>query len=78
MDLERQINEAELLKRAIIARQMALSLVSWDIERVLHNLRLNKIGASGIQHRVIQDRTVLLEQLSSVVNAAKVALDKKV
>lgn len=70
MGLEPEVTAAFELAQALQARGRVLTNAAWEIERVLHNLRLNAVGASGIQHRVILDRGELLEQLQVVVEDA--------
>lgn len=67
---EPEVVAAMELAQATQARGQRITQAAWQIERVLHNLRLNAVGASGIQHRVILDRGELMEQLRIVVEDA--------
>jgi len=68
---EKLVQDAEQLAHDLLRHQMNVSRLAWDIERVLHNLRLNAVGSSGIQHRVIKPREELLEELAKVYNVAR-------
>jgi hypothetical protein len=48
------IQEATLIAQAIGAERLRLSGLQWKLEQVLHRHRIAKVGASGIQHRVIE------------------------
>jgi hypothetical protein len=50
---------------------------AWALEQTLHNLRLNAVGSTGIQHRIIADREPLLVELRKRIESAK-ALDKRI
>ena len=66
-----EIEEAAELARTVAKEGIRLSGLSWDIEQVLHRLRHARVGASGIQHRVIEAEDKLLADLRKVVAAAK-------
>ena len=51
---------------------------AWELEQTLHNLRLNAVGSSGIQHRVIRDRDALLSELRIRLKKCKKVLDARI
>jgi hypothetical protein len=60
-------DEAEALCKEISAEQMRLSRLAWTLERVIHRLRLAQVGSSGIQHRVIETKEEVLDELAVLV-----------
>lgn len=65
-------DEAKVLWEQISAEQMRLSRLAWDIDRVLHRLRLAKVGSSGIEHRCIDTVPEVLAELGPLVEATRI------
>jgi hypothetical protein len=73
--LSERIEYAKDLWEKLSARKTEASRAQWDLDRSFHNLQLNAVGASGIQHRVIEDRSALLAELEERINIAEKVLD---
>lgn len=69
--MEPEIDEANVLIARLNAAASLFSDAAWTLEQILHNLRINAVGSSGIQHRVIQDREALLRELRERIDAGK-------
>lgn len=72
---EPEISDANGLLGQLNAAATIFNDMAWALEQTLHNLRINAAGASGIQHRVIQDREALLAELRERIDAGKKLLD---
>lgn len=73
--VEPEIEQSRLLIVRLNAAASLFNDAAWALEQTLHNLRLNAVGSSGIQHRMIQDREVLLAELRTRMEAGKKVLD---
>jgi len=61
------VAEATRLAQMVTAEGLRLMHMAWEVEQVLHRLRHAEVGASGIQHRIIQSKDVLLADLDKAV-----------
>jgi hypothetical protein len=63
--------DAKVLWATISAEQMRLSRLAWEIDRVLHRLRLARVGSSGIEHRCIDTVPEVLAELGPLVEQTR-------
>lgn len=67
----KETDEAAEIARQLTGKGLQLTGAAWEVEQVLHRLRHARVGASGIQHRVIEEEQVLLKKLRQVAQRAK-------
>lgn len=59
--------EARDLMAGFSAQRAEASKKEWAFEQIFHRLRLARVGASGIQHRVIETEAEVLVDLEVLV-----------